>query len=125
MSPDRNSPEDCSCLAKGRASGSARPSRHEQKPHSQGRGMRGELAHGSKAHQYAPCRLACERHMARTPAVQQALSNAWLKAQGLVSVKDLWGKAQGLRQLRDFVERANLLNRPLRTRTVGGMGAGS
>jgi len=27
--------------------------------------------------------------------VQQALSNAWLKAQGLVSVKDLWCKAQG------------------------------
>ncbi len=34
-------------------------------------------------------------HMARTPAVQQALSNAWLKVQGLVSVKDLWCKAQG------------------------------
>ena len=35
-------------------------------------------------------------HMARTPAVQQALfnRNAWLKAQGLVSVKDLWCKAQ-------------------------------
>ena len=34
-------------------------------------------------------------HMARTPAVQQALSDAWLKAQGLVSVKDLWCQAQG------------------------------
>lgn len=34
-------------------------------------------------------------HMARTPAVQQALSNAWLKAQGLVSVQELWCKAQG------------------------------
>ena len=34
-------------------------------------------------------------HMARTPALQQALSNAWLKAQVLVSVKDLWCKAQG------------------------------
>lgn len=34
-------------------------------------------------------------HMARTPAVQQGLSNAWLKAQGLVSVKELWCKAQG------------------------------
>jgi len=33
-------------------------------------------------------------HMARTPAVQQVLSNAWLKAQGLVSVKDLWCKVQ-------------------------------
>ena len=30
----------------------------------------------------------------------------------------------GLRQLTDFVERANLLNRPLRTRTVGGVGPG-
>ena len=35
------------------------------------------------------------RHMARTPALQQALSNAWLKTQGLVNVKDLWCKAQG------------------------------
>jgi cell division inhibitor SulA len=34
-------------------------------------------------------------HMARTPALQQALSNAWLKAQGLVSVKEQWCKAQG------------------------------
>jgi hypothetical protein len=34
-------------------------------------------------------------HMARTPAVQQAVSNAWLKAQGLVSVKELWCTAQG------------------------------
>ena len=33
--------------------------------------------------------------MSRSPVVQQALSNAWLKAQGLVSVKDLWCKAQG------------------------------
>jgi hypothetical protein len=34
-------------------------------------------------------------HMARTPALQQALSNAWLTAHGLVSVKALWSKAQG------------------------------
>ncbi len=34
-------------------------------------------------------------HMARTPALQQALSNAWLTAQGLVNVKALWCKAQG------------------------------
>ena len=33
--------------------------------------------------------------MARTPALQQALSNAWLKVQGLVSVKEQWCKAQG------------------------------
>lgn len=34
-------------------------------------------------------------HMARTPGLQQAMSDAWLKAQGLVSVKELWCKAQG------------------------------
>jgi RNA-directed DNA polymerase len=28
--------------------------------------------------------------MARTPVTQQAMSNQWLKAQGLVSVRDLW-----------------------------------
>ena len=33
--------------------------------------------------------------MARAPALQQALSTAWLKAQGLVNVKDLRSKAQG------------------------------
>jgi hypothetical protein len=33
--------------------------------------------------------------MARTPALQQALSNASLKAQGLVSAKDQRCKAQG------------------------------
>ncbi len=27
-------------------------------------------------------------HLARTPATQQAMSNAWLKAQGLVSIKE-------------------------------------
>ena len=35
------------------------------------------------------------KRMARTPALQQALSNAWLKAQGLVSMKELRCKAQG------------------------------
>ena len=39
--------------------------------------------------------LACKRQVARTPALQQALSNAWLKARGLVSLKDRWCKAQG------------------------------
>lgn len=34
-------------------------------------------------------------HMARTPAMQQALSNDWLRAQGLLSIKTLWCKAQG------------------------------
>jgi RNA-directed DNA polymerase len=33
--------------------------------------------------------------MARTPVTQQAMSNTWLKEQGLLSVKDLWCKAQG------------------------------
>ncbi|OYT93741.1 MAG: hypothetical protein CFE43_02300 [Burkholderiales bacterium PBB3] len=33
--------------------------------------------------------------MSRTPVIHQAISNAWLKEQGLLSVKDLWCKAQG------------------------------
>ena len=33
--------------------------------------------------------------MSRTPVIQQAVSNAWLKKQGLLGVKDLWCKAQG------------------------------
>jgi RNA-directed DNA polymerase len=60
-------------------------------------------------------------HMARTPAMQQALNNEWLQAQGLPSIKQLWCKAQGA-GLFVLVERANSLNRPLRTRTVGGVG---
>jgi len=34
-------------------------------------------------------------HMSRTLVINQAISNAWLKEQGLLSVKDLWCKAQG------------------------------
>lgn len=33
--------------------------------------------------------------MARTPATQQGMSNAWLKAQGLVSTRECRMKAQG------------------------------
>ena len=33
--------------------------------------------------------------MSRTPVINQAISNAWLGEQGLLSVKDLWCKAQG------------------------------
>ena len=33
--------------------------------------------------------------MSRTPVINQAVSNAWLQEQGLLSVKDLWCKAQG------------------------------
>jgi len=44
------------------------------------------IQHGVSSHSYW--------HMARTPALQQGLSNAWLKSQGLVSIKDLWIKAQ-------------------------------
>lgn len=34
-------------------------------------------------------------HLARTPATQQGMSNAWLKAQGLINIRDQWMKAQG------------------------------
>jgi len=33
--------------------------------------------------------------MAKTPVTQRAMSNDWLKAQGLVNVRELWLKAQG------------------------------
>src|ERR1022692_439524 len=62
--------------------------------------------------------------MARTPAMQRALSNAWLTAQGLVSVKPCGARPRATR-LSGFVQRANLLNRPLRTRTVGGVRPGA
>jgi RNA-directed DNA polymerase len=34
-------------------------------------------------------------HLSRTKATQVAMSNEWLKSQGLISVRDLWMKAQG------------------------------
>jgi RNA-directed DNA polymerase len=34
-------------------------------------------------------------HLSRTKATQMAMSNEWLKSQGLISVRDLWMKAQG------------------------------
>jgi RNA-directed DNA polymerase len=34
-------------------------------------------------------------HMARTPAMQQALNNDWLQRQGVPRIKQLWCKAQG------------------------------
>ena len=52
-----------------------------------GVGLKTAIQHGVSSHSYW--------HMARTPALQQGLSNAWLKSQGLVSIKDLWTKAQG------------------------------
>jgi len=57
-------------------------------------------------------------HMARTPALQQALSNAWLQA-GTGQRERPVVQGPGLRDLNDgFVERADSLNRPLRTRNV-------
>jgi len=49
--------------------------------------LKSAIQHGVSSHGYW--------HMARTPVTQQAMSNAWLKSQGLVSVKELWCKAQG------------------------------
>jgi RNA-directed DNA polymerase len=34
-------------------------------------------------------------HLSKTKATQMAMSNEWLKGQGLISVRDLWLKAQG------------------------------
>lgn len=57
------------------------------------------------------------------------MSNDWPWAQGLASIKALSCKAQGYTsrsRVEGFVvTRAHSLNRPLRTRTVGSVGAGS
>ncbi|MFT3719609.1 group II intron reverse transcriptase/maturase [Pseudorhodoferax sp.] len=45
--------------------------------------------------------------MSRTQVIQQAVSNAWLKEQGLLSVKDLWCKAQGYTEKRDKTNRTS------------------
>lgn len=49
--------------------------------------LRTAVQHGTSSKSYW--------HMARTPAMQQALNNDWLKAQGVPSIKQLWCKAQG------------------------------
>ncbi|MBA3903392.1 MAG: maturase [Rhodocyclaceae bacterium] len=34
-------------------------------------------------------------HLSRSQATQMGMTNDWLKAQGLVSIRDLWMKAHG------------------------------
>ena len=81
--------------------------------------------------------------MSRTPVIQQAVSNAWLKEQGLLSVKTKFQrrltctqvtpelktcgarpKVTRQREKEQLRSACHLLNRPLRTRMVGGVGAG-
>ncbi len=67
-------------------------------------------------------------YMARTPAVQQGLNNAWSQEQGLLSAKDLWCKAQGYTvkgKRKASSSEPTWFFRPLRTHTVGGVGAGA
>jgi RNA-directed DNA polymerase len=49
--------------------------------------LKSAIQHGCSSNSYW--------QMSRTPVINQAVSNAWLQAQGLFSVKDLWCKAQG------------------------------
>ncbi|AGX88482.1 group II intron maturase-specific domain protein [Candidatus Symbiobacter mobilis CR] len=49
--------------------------------------LKSEIQHGVSSNRYW--------QMSRTPVINQAISNAWIKEQGLLSVKDLWCKAQG------------------------------
>jgi RNA-directed DNA polymerase len=49
--------------------------------------LKSAIQHGCSSNSYW--------QMSRTPVINQAISNAWLKEQGLLSVKDLWCKAQG------------------------------
>ena len=72
-------------------------------------------------------------HLSRTMATQWGMNDAWLKSQGLVSVRDLWiafsargGSASGMtlpgsKSVRETCRiTVNLLNRRMRTRKSGG-----
>jgi hypothetical protein len=52
-----------------------------------GADLKSAIQHGVSSNSYW--------QMSRTPVINQAISNVWLKEQGLLSVKDLWCKAQG------------------------------
>jgi hypothetical protein len=79
--------------------------------------LKSAIQHGVRSNSYW--------QMSRTPVINQAVSSAWLKEQGLLSVKDLWCKAQVYTKKRMKTSSGELtwLFRPLRTRRVGGMGA--
>jgi RNA-directed DNA polymerase len=59
--------------------------------------------------------------LARTLATQTGMTNQWLKDQGLLSVKELWVNIHYSRLWRDPVDS---VNRPVRTRMRGAVGAG-
>jgi len=64
----------------------------------------------------------------RHDGAQQAMSNDWLRARGCSASKTCGVKPRATGQLRVegfVVTQAHSLNRPLRARTVGGVGAGS
>ncbi len=69
------------------------------------------------------CSSSSYWQMSRTQVINQAISNAWLQEQGLLSVKDLWCKAQGYTAKKGKASSSvpTWLFRPLRTRAVGGV----
>ena len=81
--------------------------------------LKSAIQHGCSSNSYW--------QMSRTPVINQAISNAWLREPGLLSVKDLWCKAQGYtgKKRKTSSSVPTWLFRPLRTRMVGGVGAGS
>lgn len=60
---------------------------HGDLPDDLGVSLKTAIQHGVSSKRYW--------HMARTPAMQQALNNDWLGRQGVPSIKQLWCKAQG------------------------------
>lgn len=80
--------------------------------------LKSAIQHGCSSNSYW--------QMSRTPVINQAISNAWLQEQGLLSVEDLWCKAQGytVKKGKSSSSEPTWLFRPLRTRTVGGVGLG-
>jgi hypothetical protein len=64
------------------------PDAHEGRPSSGARvGKRTAILTGISSKSYW--------HLSRSQATQVGMTNDWLKAQGLVSIRDLWMKAHG------------------------------
>lgn len=56
------------------------------------------------------------------PNYPAAKFNTWFEEQGLLGVKCLWCRAWAMRlDIRSFALRANLMSRPVQTRTLGGV----
>jgi hypothetical protein len=69
-------------------------------------------------------RRHCYWRLSRTLATQTGMTNDWLAKQGLLSIRDLWIKVQGYAKKSASLSSSEVVNRPVRSRTPGGVGGG-